>query len=105
MICSMDSSIGMFYRLPKWSVLWIPKMYCFSAASVSKFTTARIVIQERPRDHNYVSPALMGLHGLPVDKRIEYKLLLYTYEALYGLTPWYLCKFVVLYAPRFIRGV
>ena len=33
--------------------------------------------QERLRDHDSMSRALMKLHWLPVDKRIEYKLLLY----------------------------
>ena len=42
----------------------------------------------------------MELHGLPVDKRTEYKLLLYTYTTLHGLAPGYLCKLVVPYAPR-----
>ena len=42
----------------------------------------------------------MELHWLPVDKRIEYKLLLYTYKALHGLAPGYLCKLVVPYEPR-----
>ena len=32
-----------------------------------------------------MSRALMELHWLLVDKRIEYKLLLYTYKALHGL--------------------
>ena len=44
--------------------------------------------------------ALMKLHWLPVDKRIEYKLLLYTYKALHGLAPGYLCELVVPYTPR-----
>ena len=34
-----------------------------------------------------MSRALMELHWLSVDKRIEYKLLLYTYKALHGLAP------------------
>ena len=42
----------------------------------------------------------MELHWLPVDKRIEYKLLLYTYTALHGLAPGYLCELVVPYEPR-----
>ena len=37
---------------------------------------------------------------MPVDKRIEYKLLLYTYKALHGLAPGYLCKLVAPYEPR-----
>ena len=44
--------------------------------------------------------ALIGLHWLPVDKRIEYKLLLYTYKALHDLAPGYLCELVMPYVPR-----
>ena len=39
--------------------------------------------------------ASIGLHWLPVDKRIEYKLLLYTNKALHDLPPGYLCELVV----------
>ena len=46
-----------------------------------------------------MSRALMELHWLPVHKRIEYKMLLYTYKALHGLAPGYLCELVVPYAP------
>ena len=44
----------------------------------------------------------MELQWLPVDKRIEYKRLLYTYKALHGLAPGYLCELVVLYAPQIV---
>ena len=47
-----------------------------------------------------MSRALMELHWLPVDKKMGYKLLLYTYKALHGLAPGYLCKLVVPYEPR-----
>ena len=63
-------------------------------------SAARIVTQERLRDHDSMFCVLMELHWLPVDKRIEYKLLLYTYKALHGLAPGYLCKLVVPYEPR-----
>ena len=46
------------------------------------------------------SGALKELHWLPVDKRIQYRLLLYTYKALHGLTPGYVCELVGPYAPR-----
>ena len=42
----------------------------------------------------------MGLHWLPVDKRIEYKLLLCMYKSLHGLALGYLCELVVPYVPR-----
>ena len=61
-------------------------------------SSARIVTQERLRDHD--SSRALELHWLPVDKSIGYKLLLYTYKALHGLAPGYLCELVVPYAPR-----
>ena len=44
-----------------------------------------------PVDHDSTSRALTELHWFPVGKRIEYKVLLYTYKALHGLVPGYLC--------------
>ena len=53
-----------------------------------------------------MSRASMELHWFPVDKRIEYKLLLYTYKALHELAPGYLRELVVPYAPwRVLRSV
>ena len=63
-------------------------------------SVARIITQERLRDHDYISRALIGLHWLPVDKRIEYKLLLYSYKALDHLAPGYLCELVVPCVPH-----
>ena len=73
----LDYSNGLYYGLPK----------C-------------IVTQERPRDHDSMARAIIGLHWLPVDKRIAYKLLLYMYKALHDLAPGYLCELVVPYVPR-----
>ena len=47
-----------------------------------------------------MSRVLIGLHWLPIDKRIEYKLLLYRYKALHDLAPGYLCELVVPYVLR-----
>ena len=55
-------------------------MHCFWIASGSN-SAAHIVTQERLRDHDSMPRALIGLHWLPVDKRIEYKLLRYTSKA------------------------
>ena len=66
-------SNGLFYGLPKSTV---------SGLQTVQNSAACIVTHERLRDHNSMSRAVIGLHWLPVDKRIEYKLLLYTYKAL-----------------------
>ena len=78
---------------------WLPKCTVSSLQAVQN-SAARIVTQKRLRDHDPMSPSLMKLHCLPVDKRIEYKLLLYMYKALHGLVPGYLCELAVPYAPR-----
>ena len=97
--CQVISNVktGLF----KWFVLWTPHPKCtVSGLQEVQNSAARIVTQERLRDHDSMSRALIGLHWLPVDKRIEYKLLLYTYKALHELAPGYLCELVVPYVPR-----
>ena len=89
----LDYSNGLLYGLPNCTV---------SGLQVVQNLAARIVTQERLRDDDSMSRALMEL---PVDKRIEYKLLLYTYKALHDLAPGYMCKLVVPYEPqRFLRS-
>ena len=74
----LDYSNGLFYGLPKCTVSGLQAVQNFAAHIVT---------------HDSMSRALIGLHWLPVDTRIEYKLLLYTYKALHDLAPGYLCEF------------
>ena len=90
----LDYSNGLFYGLLKCIV---------SGLQAVQNSAARIITQERLRDHDSMSCALIGLHWLPVDKKIEYKLLLYTYKTLHDLAPGYLCELAVPYVPRRVR--
>ena len=59
---------------------------------------ARVLTGTRKRDH--ISPVLASLHWLPVNSRIEFKVLLLTYKALHGQAPSYLKELVVPYHPN-----
>ena len=82
------------------SLLYVLHNCTLSGLQAVENSVASIVTQERLRAHDSLSRTLMELHWLPVDKKIEYKLLLYSYKALHGLAPGYLCELVVPYAPR-----
>ena len=90
----LDYSNGLLYGIPKSAV---------SILQSVQNSAARIATKTAPREH--ITPVLRELHWLPVDRRIEYKILLYAYKALNGLAPEYLCNMVELYAPdRVLRS-
>ena len=57
----------------------------------------RVVTRTRIRDH--ITPVLMNLHWLPVEHRIQYKLLIQVYKALNGLAPEYITDLLQAYVP------
>ena len=58
---------------------------------------ARLLTGTKKRDH--ITPVLASLHWLPVNFRIDFKVLLFVFKSLNGLAPDYLCELVKLYAP------
>ena len=60
-------------------------------------TAARLIT--RTKKHNHITPVLVSLHWIPVQYRIQYKLLLYTFKALNGLAPIYLEELINIYQP------
>jgi len=48
---------------------------------------------------NNITPVLMSLHWLPIDLRIEFKILIITYKTLHGLAPAYIEDLLVSYIP------
>ena len=49
---------------------------------------------------NHITPILKELHWLPLEQRIEYKVLLHTFKALHGLSPVYISSLIQPYIPR-----
>ena len=59
--------------------------------------SARVISRTR-KDH-HITPVLMGLHWLPVQRRVEYKVILYAYKALCGEAPTYLQELIQQHVP------
>ena len=60
-------------------------------------TAARVITRTRKREH--ITPVLKSLHWLPVQYRPQFKVLTFTYKALAGTAPSYLCDLVELRQP------
>jgi hypothetical protein len=61
-------------------------------------TAARIVARKKRMDH--VTPVLNDLHWLPVEKRIEHKVLSLTYNCLHDAAPEYLQELISKHQPQ-----
>ena len=60
-------------------------------------TAARLVTRTKPSEH--ISPVLFDLHWLPVNFRIQYKLMLLTYRVVNGIAPPYIYELLDFYNP------
>ena len=58
---------------------------------------ARLLTGTRKYDH--ITPVLASLHWLPIDYRINFKILLFTYKARLGQAPAYICDLLSPYVP------
>ena len=65
--------------------------------NLSLKTAARLVTRTNRDDH--ITPVLKGLHWLPVQERIMFKILLLTYRTIHGSAPSYLSELVSSYTP------
>ena len=60
--------------------------------------TAARIITRTPR-HSHITPVLRELHWLPIQYRIQYKILVHTYNALNDRSPLYITDMLNIYRP------
>ena len=85
----LDNFNSLFSNIPKKDISRLQRIQNISARITTR--TSRIAP---------TSPILLSLHWLPIDKRIEFKILLITYKALHGLAPIYISELLQRYHPR-----
>ncbi len=61
---------------------------CLSGLQLVQNSAARFLTKTRKRES--ITPVLVGLHWLPIEYRIQFKILLFVYKSLTGLAPNYL---------------
>ena len=59
---------------------------------------ARVIKRTPKREH--MTPVLRDLHWLPINRRIEFKILLFVFKALHSEAPPYLCDLLNWYHPN-----
>ena len=77
--------------------LGVPQVHTNSLQRLQNMA-ARIIYRCGPRDH--VTPLRKELHWLPIEARLVFKILCYTYKAMQGNLPEYMCDLVSVYNPK-----
>ena len=84
----LDFCNSLLYGMPKYLIQKLQRVQNAAARLVSGC-----------RKHDHITPVLYRLHWLPVEQRIEYKILLLTFKALNDCAPSYLSELVKPYVP------
>ena len=85
----LDMCNSLLYGIPAFMVKKLQRIQNFAA---------RIICRIRKFEH--ITQSLKSLHWLPVEKRIQFKILLIVFKCLNGQSPDYLTKLLLPYAPK-----
>ena len=86
---------------------WLPNVHASVSYGSPKYILQKLQLVQNAaarlvklsRKHEHITPHLIDLHWLPIEYRIQFKVLLLTYKALNGLAPSYLSDLLKRYAP------
>lgn len=84
----LDYGNALLYGLPNTTIVRLQRV---------QNTAARIVKRIPRKEH--ITPVLRELHWLPMESRLQYKILLHTYKALHGKSPAYISQMLQPYVP------
>jgi len=70
-----------------------------SLNSLQMVQNAAARVLTRTKKYEHITPVLSSLHWLPIEQRIDYKVLLLTFKALNGLAPQYMSDLITTYTP------
>ena len=84
--CKLDNCKALLYGLPKYKIQRL--QYVLNSAARLVTLTGKYV---------HISLVLMELHFLPVEQRVEFKILLYAFKVVNGMAPAYLQELLGLY--------
>ena len=82
----MDCNNATLYGLPAVQYNRLQRMFNIAA---------RILTLTKRTEH--ITPILRSLHWLPIEKRVQYKILLLTFKTVHNLAPPYLCELIKPY--------
>jgi len=85
----LDYCNSLLYGLPKKSLDRLQRVQNMAA---------RLITGTKITDH--ITPVLHGLHWLPINQRIEFKIMTLTFKSLHDLAPQYLTELVTPYRPK-----
>ncbi len=84
----LDYCNAVLYGLPKAQL---------SKLQLTMNSAARLTVRVKKSEH--ITPHLSSLHWLPIEQRINFKILCMTYKALHGLAPGYIKDLLKQYSP------
>ncbi|XP_033631811.1 uncharacterized protein LOC117293560 [Asterias rubens] len=84
----LDNCNGLLYDIPDKDLSKLQRIQNLAARLIA-----------RSKKQNHITPILQELHWLPVNARIQYKVLLLTFNAVHGLSPHYISELITPYTP------